>query len=248
MLKSRAVVLSLVLSPFLAACGSSLTVEVLTEGADGQTPVADLEVVFLPYDRDSLFNAMAQASPTPEPQVPAALRTQIDSVQALQETWRTAEASWNAVRDSLRQLSDRLSGMDSRSREYLQLFDTFGDMEGRERTLNTRRQRAFDAFTALQTSTQAQMDSVRAVIQSWEDVAFADYADIQADLLEALGAEVVYDTTDANGLVTRSLGGGDWWVHARVPAPSGELYWNVLAGGVDTLRLTPDNAERRLAF
>lgn len=249
MLKSRVTVLVLAFSPLLAACGSSLTVEVLTEGAEGATtPVANLEVQFLPYDRDSLFAAMAAEAGSPEPQVPAAVRARLDSVQALQATWRTAETSWNEVRDSLRQVSERLANTDARSREYRQMFDQFNAMEGRERSLNRQRQAAFDEFTGLQTVTQAQLDSVRAVIQSWEDVAFADFADVQGALLSALGAEVHYDTTDANGMVTQSLGGGDWWVHTRVAGPSGELYWNVLSGSVDTLRLNPGNAERRLAF
>lgn len=249
MLKSRVAVFSLFLTPLLAACGSSLTVEVTTEGAEGATtPVANLEVQFLPYDRDSLFEAMAQSAGSPEPQVPAAVQASMDSVQALQATWRAVEGSWNEVRDSLRQISDQLSGLDARSREYRQLFDRFNSMEGRERRLNQQRQAAFDQFTTLQTTTQAQLDSVRAVIQAWEDVAFADFADVEGALLDALGAEVHFDTTDADGFATSTLGGGDWWVHTRVAAPSGELYWNVLAGGVDTLRLSPSNAERRLAF
>jgi hypothetical protein len=249
MLKSRVAVFALFLSPLLAACGSNLTVEVVTEGAEGATtPVPNLEVQFLPYDRDSLFSAMAQSAGTPEPQVPPALRARFDSVQTLQATWRTVESSWNEVRDSLRRISDQLSNADSRSREYRQMFDRFNSMERRERSLNQQRQTAFEGFTGLQTVTRSQLDSVRAVKNSWEDVAFADFAEVQGALLDALGAEVHFDTTDANGRVTRSLGGGDWWVHARVAAPSGEFYWNVLSGGVDTLRLTPSNAERRLAF
>jgi hypothetical protein len=121
-------------------------------------------------------------------------------------------------------------------------------MEGRERSLNNQRQAAFDEFTNLQSVTQGQLDSVRAVIESWEDIAFADFADVQADLLSALGQDIHYDTTDASGRLTATLSSGDWWVHARVTVPTGELYWNVLTGGVDTLRLTPDNAERRLSF
>lgn len=248
MVKSRLALFSLMLSPLLAACGTSVTVEVTTEGAEGVTPVANLEVQFLPYDRDSLFSALAQQADTPEPQVPEAIRARLDSVQTLQATWRQAESEWNDARENLRQLSERLQSLDRRSREYREAFDQFNGLERQERAADQRRQAAFDAFTALQSVTQAQLDSVRAVIQSWEDVAFADFIDIEADLLDALGQDVVFDTTDANGMVTRSIGGGDWWIHTRVAAPSGELYWNVPVAGADTVRLTPDNAERRLAF
>lgn len=249
MVKSRLAVFGLALTPLLAACGTSLTVEVHTEGAEGATtPVANLEVEILPYDRDSLFAVLISQADSPEPQVPAAIQARLDSVRALQATWREVEGRWNEVRDSLRTISDRIESMDRRSREYREAFDSFNSMEGRERSLNNQRQAAFDEFTNLQSVTQGQLDSVRAVIESWEDIAFADFADVQADLLSALGQDIHYDTTDANGFLTTTLSGGDWWVHARVTVPTGELYWNVLTGGVDTLRLTPDNAERRLSF
>lgn len=248
--KSRLAILLLSLAPMLAACGSQLTVEVRTEAGEATQPVEDLEVQFLPFDRDSLFEAMAAQASEPEPQVPAELQTQFDSVQALQETWREAETRWNDVRDSLRQLSSRLEGLDRRSREYRELFDAFGPLERRERALNRQRQETFDTFTALQQATQTRLDSVRAVIQSWEDLAFAEYADIRDGLLESLGREIVVDTTNAEGLITRKLPGGMWWIHARVAVPSGELYWNVPTdpAATDTLRLMPENAERRLAF
>jgi len=251
MLNKRPVFLSVFISSFfLAACGAGeLTVQVLSEGADDVQPVADLPIELLPFDRDSLFAELAASADSPEPQVPADLRQEFDEVLALQETWRTAETEWNEVRDELRTLSDRLRGMDQRAREYRQLFEQFNAMEGRVGRLDRERQAAFDEFTARQTTTQVRMDSVRAVVESWEDVAFQDYADIETDLLEALGREIVQDTTDATGFVTRRLPGGTWWVHARVAIPAGELYWNVpTEASGDTLRLSPDNAERRLAF
>ncbi|MCG8469506.1 MAG: hypothetical protein MJB57_15080 [Gemmatimonadetes bacterium] len=249
MQKSRLAISFLAVTPFLTACGNTTTVQVLMDGAEAPQPVSDHEVQFLPFDRDSLFQAIAAQSSTPEPQVPADLRAAADSVQVLQAAWRDAEASWNEVRDSLRGISDQLQSLDARSREYRELFDGFGAMEGRERSLNNRRQNTFDAFTALQQTTQERLDSVRAVIESWEDVAFADYNDIETDLLEGLGRQIVYDTTDATGYVTQTLSGGPWWIHSRVRVPSGELYWNLMTdGAADTLRLEPGNAERRLAF
>lgn len=250
MLKSRVSMLALVTAPLLAACGSELSVEVYTEGADALQPVEDLEVQFLPFDRDSLFGTLAADAQSAEPEIPADLEAANDSVLVLQEAWREAESAWNEVRDSLRQLSDRLRSLDQRSREYRELFDRFGPMEQRERAANRRRQETFDRFTALQQATQARLDSMRAVITAWEDVAFADYADIRDSLVEALGREIVYDTTNAEGRITRALPGGIWWVHTRVAIPSGEFYWNVQVdpGQVDTLRLEPSNAERRLAF
>jgi len=250
MQKSRLAIPFLALIPLVAACGGDITVQVLMDGADAPQPVDDVEIQFLPFDRDSLFAELAAQASDPEPQVPADLRLAADSVLALQDGWRTTEGRWNEVRDSLRTLSDRLSGLDPRGREYRELFDQFGGMESRERSLNRQRQEAFDEFTNLQQATQARLDSVRVVIQSWEDVAFSGYTDAEATLLTDLGREVVYDTTDADGYARASMSKGDWWVYARVRVPSGELYWNVLTqvGAVDTLRLEPGNAERRMAF
>ncbi|MDX1579432.1 MAG: hypothetical protein R3266_13175 [Gemmatimonadota bacterium] len=216
---------------------------------DGE-PVDEHEVQFLPFDRDSLFEALAARAESPEPQVPEELQVASDSVQALEAAWTEAEEEWAEVREQLRALSERLEGLDPRGREYLELFDQFNDLEARERRLNRVRQEAFEAFTQLQQATQIRLDSVRAVIQSWEDLAFADYVDERESLLEALGREIISDTTNASGFLTRSLPGGTWWVHSRLRVPGGELYWNeeTDVSAVDTLRLTPSNAERRLAF
>ncbi|MGH7541117.1 MAG: hypothetical protein ACRELC_08970 [Gemmatimonadota bacterium] len=235
----------------LTACGGGrLTVEVRTETGGEMQPVEDLEVQFLPFDRDSLFEVLAESASEPEPQIPASLRAQFDSVAALQEAWRTAEAEWGEVRDELRQLSDRLRGLDPRSRGYRESFDRFNELEARERQLNRQRQESFDRFTTLQQAAQVRMDSVRAVIEAWENVAFEDYGSMRDSIIEALGRELYYDTTDASGSVSRRLPGGAWWVYTRVAVPNGELYWNVALdpGQTDTLRLTVENAERRLAF
>lgn len=251
MLNKRLAFLSVFASSFmLVACGGGeLTLQVLAEGGDELQPVADLPIELLPFDRDSLFAELAADADSPEPQVPADLRQEFDEVLALQETWRAAESEWSELRDELRTLSDRLRGMDQRAREYRQLFEQFNTMESRVNRLDRERQAAFDEFTARQTATQTRMDSVRAVIEAWEDVAFQDYTDIEAQLLEALGREIFQDTTDASGFVTRRLPSGTWWAHARVAIPAGELYWNVPTEATgDTLRLSPDNAERRLAF
>ena len=249
MLKSRLAVSFLALVPLMAACGGRITVQVLADGADGD-PVADLEVQFLPFDRDSLFDALGAQASTPEPQVPAALQQAADSTAVLQEIWRSAEASWNAVRDSLRTINDRLSRLDRRGVEYRQLFDRFGAMEGRERSLDRQRQNAFDGFTGLQQATQVQLDSLRIVLDSWEEVAFASYDDVESDLLSQLGRDIAIDTTNVDGVAYASVSGGPWWVYARVNAVAGELYWNVEIPGAssDTLRLQPGNAELRRVF
>ena len=242
----RSVLLGLVaFLPTLAACGESEVIVLVLAGEEGaEKPVPNLELEYLPFDRDSVFEALSAAAEDPEPQIPEDLKVQFDSVAVLQEAWSEAEAQWAEARESLQSLSRRLQRLDRRSREYQQLYRQFDGMESSERRLNNARQAAFQRFDDLQKQTLGRSDSVRAVIESWEDIAFEDYADVEAQLLEATGREIVYDTTNAEGMATSRLPSGRWYVHTRVPLPFSELYWNVLIdpGASDTIRLTRDNA------
>lgn len=242
---------STILASFaLVACGGGdVTVEVLSEGSEGELqPVEDQVVRFLPFDRDSIFEALTERAEEPEPPIPEDLRTAFDSVSALQERWREAESRWAEVRDSLQQISNRLQGMDARSREYRQLYERFNSLEGRERQLNQGKNQAFERFDSIQKATLARADSLRAVREAWSDLAFQEYTPIVDSILEAEGKEIREDTTDAEGRIAVRLSAGTWWVHTRLPVPFGELYWNVPIdpSQVDTLRLSPENAEQRL--
>lgn len=236
--------------PLLTACGGGeVTVRVVQGGEEGQVqPVANLPVEFLPYDRDSIFDALTQRAEEPEPRIPEDLRTSFDSVQAMQGRWREAETQWAEVRDTLQQLSNRLQQMDPRSREYRQLFERFNQLEGREAQLNRAKNQAFARFDSLQKATLARADSIRAVRDAWADVAYQDYTSIVDSILEAEGREIHADTTDEQGYVSASLPNGDWWTYTRTDVPFGELYWNVPLdpAQTDTLVLDPQNAERRL--
>ena len=242
----RSVLLGLVaFLPTLAACGESEVNLLVLAGEEGaEKPVPNLELEYLPFDRDSIFEALMAAAENPEPQVPEDLRVQFDSVAVLQEAWSEAEAEWAEARESLQSLSRRLQRLDRRSREYQQLYRQFDGMEASVSRLDNARQAAFERYTDLQQQTQGRSDSVRAVIDAWEEIAFEDYADMEAQLLETTGREIVYDTTNAEGVATSRLPGGRWYVHARVNLPSSELYWNVLIdpGVSDTIRLSRDNA------
>ncbi|MEN8145282.1 MAG: hypothetical protein ABFS14_10070 [Gemmatimonadota bacterium] len=235
----------------LTACGGSeLSVQVLSEGAEGAIPVSDIPVTFLPFDRDSLFAVLTAEAPSAEPTVPEDLTATFARISQLQETWRQAETEWAETRDQLQRLSAELQSLDRRSREYRERFDRFNDLEASARRLDREKQDAFNAFDSLQRTALARADSVRAVIAAWEDVAFARFGERETEILEALGAEIFEDTTNANGTVSRRLGSGRWWVHSRVTTASGERYWNVPVrpGAGDTLRLDASNGEDRLRF
>jgi hypothetical protein len=227
-----------------AACGSSVTVEVVTEGPDGEPqPQANLPLDFLPFDRDSVFDSLDGAAETPRPEMGDELQAASDRVSNLQGEWRQAEAEWTETRDELRELRERLDRLDPRDPDYRRLYDQFGQLEGREGQLDRQRKAAFDSFTAAQTEVSTRLDSFRVALETWESDAYSGYYDIEVDLLG--GREVVADTTDAQGRATISLPGGDWWVTTRAPVLEGELYWNVPVPNTDTLRLDPSNGAVR---
>lgn len=226
-----------------AACGSSVTVEVTSEGPDGPQPQANLPVEFLPFDRDSVFDVLDEQASTPRPEMSGDLEAAAERVSNLQTAWRDKEAEWSETRDQLRDLRARLDELDARDPDYRGLYQQFGNLEGVERRLDRERKAAFDQFTTAQNQVSTRLDSFRAVLTGWEEEAYAGYYDIEVQLLD--GGEVVADTTDARGLATVSLPGGQWWVTTRAPVADGELYWNVPVPDVDTLRLDRSNAELR---
>lgn len=243
-------VLALSASVLLAACGGGEVVVKATSSTEASepSPVEEMVVTFIPYDRDSIFSALDRQAETSRPEIPQSLRDRFDEVIEAQREWRTAEEEWTGVRDSLETLSQQMEGLDRTGSEYRQLFDRFDELEGQVGALERRKDRLFQRFDSLQRSVVQQSDSVRAEIRNWEEEAYHGYVDLTDSILRAHGVELRRDTTDARGIARASLPAGDWWVYARTaPGPYEELYWNihVVPGEVDTLRLSRENAELR---
>jgi hypothetical protein len=73
----------LLLAACLAAAGcSDSKVVVRATLAEGGQPVADMPVYLLPYDRQALMDSLAEEAGQPEPAIPAALVTQLESLNA----------------------------------------------------------------------------------------------------------------------------------------------------------------------
>ncbi len=243
-------VLAFSASVLLAACGGGDVVVKATASTEAgeASPVEEMVVTFLPYDRDSIFSALDQRADTPRPEIPQSLRDQFDRIVDMRTEWRQAEDEWSSVRDSLEGLSGQMEGMDQTSREYMELFDQFEALEERVGALERRKDRLFERYDSLQREVVNRSDSIRAEIRNWEENAYHGYLDITDSIERAKGVEVRRDTTDSQGIARASLPGGDWWVYARTePGPYEELYWNihVVPGQVDTLRLSRENAELR---
>lgn len=235
----------------LAGCGGPpVTVEVVAEGPTGPVPQANVEVRLFPFDRDSVFDALDALASTPRPEVSADILQTFEEIGSLEEQWREKDSEWAESRDRLQGLSEELQNLDRRSRDYMQKYDEFGELEQLVNRLDREKKALFEEFTGLQESVAARVDSFKIARDSWEENTYADYFDIEQDLLKATKAEILADTTGAQGTVTMNIPSGDWWIVSRIPTARGELYWNLQVdpGAADTIRLTPDNGEDRVRF
>jgi len=233
----------------LAGCGGSpITVEVVAAGPEGPVPQANIEVRFFPFDRDSVFDVLDSQASTPKPEVSEDMLATFGEIAGLQEQWRTKEREWSEGRDQLQSLSEELQGLDRRSRDYMQKYEQFGDLEQQVNRLDSEKVALFEQFTGLQESVATRVDSFRIARDSWEESTYADYFDIEQEILRADKAEVLADTTGVEGAVTVNVPSGDWWVVSRIPTARGELYWNIRIdpSEIETLRLSVENGEDRV--
>jgi hypothetical protein len=256
----RRVVLTLVAAVFAAstaACGGAdVTVLVQLESAavEGEEQRAlglgAMPVRLLPYDRDALFDSLAQAHPTPEPQIP-------DTVFALQQQvgeqyreWQQALGRWGVLRDSLAVISNRMQRLDRGSGAYLVLFRDFNDLADEVDEMERRSNRAFTEFTSLQTRLTQEAREIQLERELWADEAFAPVDSIIRARLDQRGGQEHVDTTTAQGVARfRNVRSGRWWIYTRFDRAFDELYWNVPIdvdrGSEIEIRLTEQNAEVR---
>ncbi|MEE9133924.1 MAG: hypothetical protein V3U13_10215 [Gemmatimonadota bacterium] len=246
-------VLGLAALVLLSACGRStqLAIRAVSSAGDGEEiPLAQQVIRLLPYDRDSIFDALADMASQSEPQPPANLVVLRDSVAFAQERWTQAEAAWNDMRSEMQDLSERMQDMNRTSNEYFQAYQRFDDLDVQVRRLDRDKQDYFEAFTELQHTYRSRADSFNAVVLAWGDMAFQDYGQIVDSLIELRGEELV-DTTDAAGWAHLTVPRGPWLIYTRSKLVFEELYWNIpyqSAGGADTLVLNNSNAEVRPLF
>lgn len=249
-MRARALPLFLTAAAMTAACGRSVTVQVLPSSAQDSvaTPAKDIPVEFLPYNRDSIFDALTRQASTPQPQVPEDLKAEKRQVADLSQQWHAAESAWSDKRDSLQKLSAELQKLDRRDPKYLPLYKQFNSLDAEVSTLDKRKKRLFASFDSLQKLTLNRSDSMRAVENTWEDQAFAPYDSIVDGLLKQRGKKIVADTTNDQGYATGDIKGDHWYVYARYTLPFEELYWNLRIDTIkaDTIKLTRKNAQVRL--
>ncbi len=241
---------------FSTACGPgriAVTAEVEVANPEGEgmvaRPIADTEIQVLPFDRDEIFDSLATAYGTPEPEIPADLLAAQEEIAAAQEEWQASEAQWSALRERLQQINDQMNGLARGEPRYAQLFQEFQDTDAQLGRVERQKNQAFQRFTDLQEGYIQRADSMRLIREEWEDEAFGPYFDVATRKLQELGKEIVVDTTDAEGQALIAVPTGQWWVYARYELPFTELYWNIPVtverGDPIPVRLTPETAQQR---
>lgn len=237
----------------LAGCQRSTQLAVRAVQKSGEEEIGRPQQIIrlLPYNRDSIFDALAQEATEPEPQAPEDLVTLRDSVSAAREMWTEAEKAWNDMRSEQQSLSEEMQKMNRSSREYFAAYQRFDQLDTQVRRLDTAKTNYFDEFTELQETYRLRADSFNAVVEAWGDLAFDSYGAIVDSILEDRGTAELEDTADAGGWTNFVVPRGRWWVYTRAKLVFSELYWNLpyrSAGGADTLVLSDSNAEVRSIF
>ncbi|MEJ2186993.1 MAG: hypothetical protein P8Z36_13830 [Gemmatimonadota bacterium] len=251
-MRRTVLLLAVTSAALLAGCSGQVDVKAQVDNGGEITPVSDMEVWLLPYDRDLIFDSLAKAYPQPEPTYPDSVTALQDSVVAAQRRWQVAQARWNTIRDSLLAITDKMKGLSRASGEYVALFKDFNDLDPQEKQLRSQSDALFKDFTSLQTRFSDESQEITAQRQSWSDEAFAKVDSIMQARIDQIGREPIADTTDANGLATFKAKSGKWWVYARDELPFTELYWNVPVtvkhGNPAEVTLNRDNAQNRQKY
>jgi hypothetical protein len=226
---NRYVLISLFL---VAACEKpSVSVRATIPRLDGtEAPVPNLELVALPYDRDSVL-ASLEARATPRPHT-----AELDS---LFSQWRGpflrfARATYQAqqLRDSLARLRRQLDSLPRNAADYQALYSRFGALTDSLAVAIDSAEPARVELDRRRKTLLPRIDSLRRLVTAWENSTFRRYDSIVTQL--AGNREPVSATTGPDGRASLSLGSGSWWIYAWAwdeGDPYSRWYWNVPVAG-----------------
>ena len=243
--------LILILSLALSGCGTpdvTVRAELPATGTDVRSPVADLPVRLIPYDRDAILDSLTRAGHQPEPKLPIELNAVRDSLASAQAAWREAEARLHAIQDTIPTLVLPV-GADPADRERMLVRTRRLDQEQQE---VKQRLAALEALIAARSrAIGAAVDTVRAARERWSATVLRDFDRIAEERARAAGRTGAVDTTSRAGIAVLKVDPGRWWVYARYALPDAEVYWNVpieVTGDRTSVILDERNAKRRPLF
>ena len=239
---NRYVLISLFL---LAACEKpSVAIRATVPRLDGtEAPIPDLELVALPYDRDSVL-ASLESHATPRPHT-----RELDSLFA---QWRGpflrfAQASFRSqqLRDSLARLRVQLDSLPRNAPEYQSLYSHFGALTDSLTVATDSAEPARLELDRRRKTLLPRIDSLRRLVTAWENSTFQRYDSIVKQL--AGQREPVSATTGPDGRATIQLDKGSWWIYAWAwdeSDPYSRWYWNVPVKG-DSVVLDSRSGRKR---
>jgi hypothetical protein len=233
----------------LTACsgGREVQIEVAIPGPDSvDAPVAHLQLVALPYDRDSVLATFTAKSPRPEREA-----RQLDSLFALFRgpfgSYAAAAYKLQSLQRSLGYLKARLDSLPRQSPQYDSLYRVFAARSDSVAPAQERRDQAQRELSLARVKLSPRIDSLRQLMSRWEDSTYRGYDSITKALGSGIGREAVADSTGADGKVSLRLPRGPWWIYARswdAWDPYSEWYWNVPVTG-ERLVLDRSNGHRQ---
>ena len=241
----------------LAACGPAhVAVVVQLEDAEGgPTPLDDIEVRLLPYDRDAIFDSLSALASTPRPEPTEEQRAARDARVQAQDEWLGAQDRWNTLRDTVKKLTDELAELNPAMNRYRTLHAQYTRLERELAGVERTQESLFERFDSLDRATSAEAQMLEALQVEWDTEAFRDVTGVIAAKVEASGLDEAADTTGADGVAPfedKDVVPGTYWVHARHRRTHEELYWNLMVtlarGANDAVVLDESNAEVREIF
>lgn len=196
-------------------------------------PVANLPLVVLSYDRDSIITLLESTAPSPAP-ITRRLDPLFRAFQGPFHTYVTASLAVTRAQDSLAAIKSRLDSLPRTAPDYAWLYARFSALSDTFTARSQLRDRAQAALRRARDTLAVPIDSLRGLMSRWQDSTYRGYDSIVGRLNNVIGRQPIPDTTGTDGTVTIQLPNGDWWVYARswdADDPNAEWYWNVPVRG-----------------
>jgi hypothetical protein len=225
-----------------ACSGREVAVRVTIPNLEGvETPIPNLVLTFLPYDRDSVIQSLEARASSPRPNT-----AELDSLFHRFRQPFSAFLALSAADERLRRTRDSLVAT-GQSAQEAPAGSPLAIVRDSLAEIAPALGRARAALDQARATLWPVMDSLRSQVRRWENTAFQGYDTLVAGLPGRRMGNPVADTTDAGGWATIELTDGAWWVTARsidAGDPNAEWYWNVRITS-DTVSLNPRTGRNR---
>lgn len=208
--------------------------------------MAQLQLVALPYDRDSVLATFAARSPRPERES-RQLDTLFAAFRVPFSVYAAAAYKLQALQRSLAYTKAKLDSLPRNTPAYDSLYKVFAAGSDSLPATQKRRDDAQRELSMARVKLSPAIDSLRQLMSRWEDSTYRGYDSITKQLGTGIGREPIADSTGSDGKVTLHLPRGEWWIYARswdAWDPYSEWYWNVRVTG-EKLALDRSNGKRQ---